>query len=176
MPANHTPNYSLNQWEPEDRVLRADFNADNAKIDAAIRGVAQKAEALSGSKADAAALEALAQRVTAQGTTLTEHAASMTKLGNCIVQTTSYSGNGGNCTLTFDHRVMAVFAFGGQTCFLAVRGAPYGIGWTGSTAPEFAPMTWGTNSVTWRPTANGHPLGNQGGVYYNAVALLNAAG
>lgn len=31
-----TSNYQLNQWEGTDRILRADFNADNAKIDAAI--------------------------------------------------------------------------------------------------------------------------------------------
>jgi len=42
MPSNYTSNYNLNQWEPDDRVLRTDFNADNAKIDAAL---AKKAEA-----------------------------------------------------------------------------------------------------------------------------------
>ena len=33
---NQTPNYALNQWEADDEVLRADFNADNQKIEAAI--------------------------------------------------------------------------------------------------------------------------------------------
>ena len=33
---NYTSNYQLNQWEPTDQVLRADFNADNAKIDEAL--------------------------------------------------------------------------------------------------------------------------------------------
>lgn len=32
----HTTNYDLNQWDADDRVTRADFNADNAKIDAAL--------------------------------------------------------------------------------------------------------------------------------------------
>ena len=36
---NHTPNYQLNQWEADDRVQRVDFNADNAKIDAALAGL-----------------------------------------------------------------------------------------------------------------------------------------
>ena len=36
---NHTTNYNLNQWEAGDRVTRDDFNADNAKIDAAIKAV-----------------------------------------------------------------------------------------------------------------------------------------
>ena len=37
MPSNQTPNYALNQWERDDRVLMDDFNADNAKIDAALK-------------------------------------------------------------------------------------------------------------------------------------------
>ena len=40
---NATPNYQLNQWEAEDRVLRTDFNADNAKIDAALKAIADQA-------------------------------------------------------------------------------------------------------------------------------------
>ena len=36
MAANQTTNYQLNQWEATDQVLRTDFNADNAKIDAAL--------------------------------------------------------------------------------------------------------------------------------------------
>ena len=38
MATNQTTNYQLNQWEPTDQVLRTDFNADNAKIDAALAG------------------------------------------------------------------------------------------------------------------------------------------
>ena len=34
---NHTPNYQLSQWAKSDRVLMDDFNADNAKIDAALK-------------------------------------------------------------------------------------------------------------------------------------------
>ena len=36
MATNQTTNYQLNQWEPTDQVQRTDFNADNAKIDAAL--------------------------------------------------------------------------------------------------------------------------------------------
>ena len=42
---NQTTNYSLNQWEATDRVTRADFNADNTKIDAALKAVANAAGA-----------------------------------------------------------------------------------------------------------------------------------
>ena len=31
-----TPKFHLNQWSPEDYVRRTDFNADNAKVDAAL--------------------------------------------------------------------------------------------------------------------------------------------
>ena len=55
---NHTPNYNLSQWAKSDQVQMEDFNADNAKIDAAIKAVAN-------SKAAQSALDALAARVTA---------------------------------------------------------------------------------------------------------------
>ena len=51
--ANYTPNYGLHQWEPGDNFLRTDFNADFAKLDAAIKGVADTAES---KKADKSAL------------------------------------------------------------------------------------------------------------------------
>lgn len=40
---NKTANYNLNQWDAEDKVQRADFNADNAKIDAALAGLSVQA-------------------------------------------------------------------------------------------------------------------------------------
>ena len=52
MSTNHTTNYDLNQWEATDKVLRTDFNEDNAKIDAALKA---NADAIA---AEAAAREA----------------------------------------------------------------------------------------------------------------------
>ncbi len=46
---NKTPNYNLNQWSRDDRVLMDDFNADNARLDTALAGLAR-------SKADLSAL------------------------------------------------------------------------------------------------------------------------
>ena len=37
MASNYTSNYQLCQWEGTDKVLRTDFNGDNAKIDAALK-------------------------------------------------------------------------------------------------------------------------------------------
>ena len=42
MSTNHTPNYSLSQWERSDKVQMDDFNADNARIDAALAAKADK--------------------------------------------------------------------------------------------------------------------------------------
>lgn len=36
MATNHTEHCLLSQWEPDDQVLRTDFNADHAKLDAAL--------------------------------------------------------------------------------------------------------------------------------------------
>ena len=45
MASSYTSNYQLCQWEGTDKVLRTDFNGDNAKIDAAL---AEKAEVVFG--------------------------------------------------------------------------------------------------------------------------------
>ena len=40
MSTNKTTHYQLNQWEPEDKVLRTEFNEDNLKIDQALAALA----------------------------------------------------------------------------------------------------------------------------------------
>ena len=40
-----TTNYQLNQWAKSDRVMMDDFNADNTKIDAALKANADTAAA-----------------------------------------------------------------------------------------------------------------------------------
>lgn len=46
MPSNQTPNYQLSQWEKDDKILMDDFNADNTKIDGALKAEADAREAL----------------------------------------------------------------------------------------------------------------------------------
>ncbi|MCI8551495.1 MAG: hypothetical protein HFF56_00635 [Lawsonibacter sp.] len=53
MAANHTPYLHLSQWEASDPVLRADFNADNLKIEHAFRNF-RSAELICSKKAEAA--------------------------------------------------------------------------------------------------------------------------
>ncbi len=36
MAGNYTEHYQLSQWQPQDRVLRTEFNQDHAKLDGAI--------------------------------------------------------------------------------------------------------------------------------------------
>ena len=62
MASNYTEHYDLCQWEATDAVQRVEFNADNAKIDAALATLSEavngKAEASAlADKADVAALE-----------------------------------------------------------------------------------------------------------------------
>ena len=71
MATNKTTNYQLNQWEPTDQVLRTDFNADNAKLDTALAGLAAKGTEL---EADLAAAAAGA--------------------GNCQMELFTYTGTG----------------------------------------------------------------------------------
>lgn len=42
MASNQTSFYQLNQWEPEDKVLREEFNADNSRVDGALHGLAEE--------------------------------------------------------------------------------------------------------------------------------------
>ena len=71
MASNQTSNYGLNQWEATDQVLRTDFNADNAKIDAALKGLADKDTAL----------EAMVSAATGAA-------------GNCEMEFFTYNGSG----------------------------------------------------------------------------------
>ena len=74
MASNQTENYGLNQWEATDQVLRADFNADNQKIDAALKGLAEKGTALE------------------EKDSLLENAIS--QCGNCRMEAVQFTGNG----------------------------------------------------------------------------------
>ena len=41
MSTNHTPIYDFCLWQPEDRVLRVDFNENNLKIESELAGTIQ---------------------------------------------------------------------------------------------------------------------------------------
>ena len=71
---NKTENYQLSQWELADRIQMEDFNGDNEKVDAALKGQAETAAA------ETAAREELAAAVAA--------------CGNCKIAYGTYTGNG----------------------------------------------------------------------------------
>ena len=100
MATNYTTNYQLNQWEPTDAVQRVEFNADNAKVDAALKSlsdqVVQKANqsALNtlisavNQKADASTVSALSQAVAAKAeqSALTEEISARTQADAVLAQ------------------------------------------------------------------------------------------
>ena len=61
-----TTNYQLCQWDGEDRILRTDFNEDNAKIDAALKQQANSIASINSTlpgKADAATVTSLTNKL-----------------------------------------------------------------------------------------------------------------
>ena len=90
----HTQNYQLSRWEKDDRIMMEDFNADNEKIDAALKAnadaVSAEADARRGAvsalqtgKADAAA--------TAAAITAVEQSVKFVKLGSGSAATANES-------------------------------------------------------------------------------------
>ena len=103
MSSNYTPNYRLNQWARPDKVLMEDFNADNAKIDGAIKAQA----------------DGLAAEVSAR----TALAALTAKKGNCRIETRSYTGTGKtgdgvSVSISFSAKPVIFFVIGPR-CLLA---------------------------------------------------------
>ena len=121
-----TTHYQLNQWEAADQVKRTDFNADNAKIDAAIRAVDVKADG----KAAQSALTALQTAVNGKG--------------NCKIAFGSYVGDGNAeaaISLTFGFQPKLVLVVG-DAYFLPMP-------WGADSAQAHASHSYTVNPV-WR--------------------------
>lgn len=160
MPSNYTKNHQLSQWEKSDRVLMEDFNADNAKIDTAL-----KAEAGARAAADSAI-----------NTTLAAHTADITKRGNCQIYTTSYVGNGkyGQAnpnTLTFSRSPMIVLItdINNSSTMILFRGCTR----TCHLAGRYASiLTWNSGTASWWSPSSSFEQMNDSDVTYHVVALL----
>ena len=104
MPSNQTANYALSQWVKSDQVRMEDFNADNAKLDAALKAAEQRSASLD-AKIDAAAAAA-EQR----------SAALAAAKGNCDIEFFSYVGQGrsgvNKTTITFREPPLFFLVFG----------------------------------------------------------------
>lgn len=127
MPSNQTPNYALNQWERDDRILMEDFNADNAKIDTALAGLAETAAA---------------------------HGAALALRGNCRIGTLTYTGTGEDgegayITLTFPARPVIFFAFGPRCLFIAQREGKDNMVFARYLGSYSTTFTGSSTTITW---------------------------
>ena len=170
MASNYTEHYRLNEWEAEDAVRRVDFNADNAKIDAAIKVVDQRVDG----KADASVVDGLSQTVAGHAGTLSSHSGAIARLGNCQVYNGSYTGDGG---------AAKSLSFPGYPVFVLIQDAGYGSQFLlrGAERPvgDYNHMsmsaTWTPRGVSWTyPNADssGAPF-NRSGAVYTVLALLD---
>ena len=158
MATNQTTNYQLNQWEPTDAVQRVDFNADNAKVDAALAG-------LSGSKADSGDLTALSGAVDGLTGRTGALETAVAQRGNCQVLHFTYRGDGsagkeGPTEVTFPCPPFfflilggGCFAYGSKTFMndlfvnLSTNNAFLEIKWTKNTASFYAEQSqWQFNN------------------------------
>lgn len=134
MPTNHTENYALSQWERSDRILMEDFNADNAKLDAALKAAEQRSAGLDAKiNTTAAAAEqrsagldakinataaAAEQRSAAVAAAAEKRSAALDAAkGNCTIEFFSYVGQGRSgmnnpTTITFRKPPLFFIAFG----------------------------------------------------------------
>ena len=126
-----TQNYQLNQWEKTDRIEMEDFNADNARVDAAL-----------------AEEKAARESLTAQ----------VAKCGNCDLVVGTYTGTGQVGAshpnkLTFSGKPILVIIQTqrryGYNCdrMVLLRNADWAYGLERNEAN--CPVTWGDRSVSW---------------------------
>ena len=141
-----TTNYQLNQWAKSDRVMMDDFNADNTKIDAALKANADAAAAAS---------------------------AAVALCGNCKIYCTSFVGTGTAAapTMTFPHKPLIIFVSGRDALnLIAWRGQSQShLLESGGTNVN---VSWADRSVTW---ANGDINNNLNytGFTHQVIALLD---
>ena len=170
MSTNYTANYQLCQWEAGDQVLRTEFNQDNQKIDAAIKGVDQK-------------LDTSIQTVQQQITSLSSSTASqfsqlsgaMARLGNCKLYTGSYVGTGTSShTVTFPGPPYFVY-IGDSTremCISFLRGMPEASMFAAAGA-WISHLTWDGNSVRLEGSGNAEQHLNEQARTYPVMALID---
>ena len=97
----HTQNYQLSRWEKDDRIMMEDFNADNEKIDAALKANADAVGALQTGKADAAALSEETSARTAADSTLAARVTALEQ-GVKLVRLGAVTTQAANQTVTID--------------------------------------------------------------------------
>ena len=139
-----TTNYQLNQWVKSDRIMMDDFNADNTKIDAALKANADTAAAAS---------------------------AAVALCGNCKIYCTSFVGTGTAAapTMTFPHKPLIIFVSGRDALNLIAWRGQSGSRILESPSSPIT-VTWGERSVAW----SGSDYLNHTGFTHQVIALLDA--
>ena len=151
---NKTANFQLTQWEKTDRIMMEDFNRDNAAIDTALKGNADKAAALQ---------------------------TALASCGNCKIVYGTYTGNGkygkdNPNQLTFDGNPLFVIIKGsiGSAPTLGIQAMR---GWytayTGSAdSSTVCHLTWGEHSLSWYNSQSSSDQFNTSDSVYPYIALF----
>ena len=175
MATNHTTNYDLNLWQPTDKFSREEINENTQKLDAAVKAVDTKANA----KADASALNSLAQTVNAKAdaAALAALTQAVAGKGNCSVVFGSYIGTGECGTdhptvLTFDRPPQMVFVVAetGANMWM-IRGQKKTLGYTPGYALHNT-LTWSGNTVSFYGPDAAEQLTSSGKTFYYAALFL----
>ena len=190
MATNQTTTYQLNQWEPTDAVQRVEFNQDNAKMDAALKSLAdqvvQKADQSTlntlisavNQKADASTVSSLSSLLNSE---ISQRQAADSSLqaalalkGNCQIYFTSYVGDGTYTkTLTFPGKPLLVLIQAKNLLLHAVYGNANAMSSTNGVGGELCMASWGENSLTWN-FEHPHYACNLSGENYLVLAFLAA--
>ncbi len=143
MPSSYTPNYNLSQWEASDKVQRVDFNADNAKIDAALGEHGEKLQTRGNGSL---------------------YYASYTGTGTY--------GSSAPSSLTFPGYPALVFIFSEESGYIiAMRSSNRAIRYFNSTSCML--VTWTGNTLFWSDYQSDVHQMNAKGKKYSVVALLD---
>lgn len=146
MASNYTESYGLCQWEATDQVLRTEFNENNAKIDAALKGLA------------------------AQDVALGEL---VSKCGNCKMYLTTYTGKGSAITeqsISFPWLPWVVIIMGADGYTMITTPEQKKIYINPSSVYTFA-TTWNSNTLSWPIDNKGADRMNALDTLYRVVAL-----
>jgi len=176
MATNHTPNYSLSQWEAGDQFSREDFNSDFAKIDSALKGLEDR-------KAAGSSVSSLASRVTAleagigkkaDKTALASAEAAMVRIASGQYTGDGRYGSGNPRALDFSSTLgrppqflvirkrgsdgEGLVLLHGMTSSMWHLGGTYGSGGINT-------VSWSGNKVSWYAESSGSMFNTSGEVY-----------
>lgn len=156
MSTQKTANYQLSQWVKSDRIQMDDFNSDNAKIDTALKALADKDTAME---------------------------AALAKCGNCKIVYGTYTGND-KCgsdnpnKLTFIGKPILVIVQAQSNTSMydqhlrLMRGCSWAVG-DHSNSSYKNTVGWGDTYVSWYGSKAATQFNTQS-IVYNYIAFLSS--